>query len=97
MTTYTVILETSPKKSGNGKRTFFIPPEFHSTEIIEADSLDDAWELARHKWYIGKATGLEIADIKAGEWHPPPPPEPEPKVEEPEDGEEEETEDENTE
>jgi hypothetical protein len=69
MAVFTVILETAPRITGD---EFFVPPSFHSTDIIEASDIDDAWEKARQKWYIkNPLSGLEIAGIKAGQWSPP--------------------------
>jgi hypothetical protein len=68
MATFTVILETAPRM----RDKFFVPPSFHSTDIIEATDIDDAWEKARQKWYLKEPpSGLEIAGIKAGQWSPP--------------------------
>ena len=76
MATFTVILEKLPDPI-LGENPFQPPPEFHSTEAMDAANLDEAWDQARLKHYIqGTIPNIQIADIKTGEWEPPPPPPP---------------------
>jgi hypothetical protein len=70
MATFSVILEDSTKKRFGHISTFILGNQRVVT--IDAKSLDDAWHLARAKYYINRKAiadddpDTQIVDIKAG-------------------------------
>jgi hypothetical protein len=74
-TTFSVILEDVQQVQAMRKSSFIITNR--RVETMEADDIQQAWTLARAKYYIGMASPVDqpqtqIVDIKEGEYTLPP-------------------------